>query len=109
MNPNIKRVGEPQQVRGVSSAYETQSLPMPKNYEIETTPLPGSLISDSWCKYFLSQLSGNPFLAYHDGHAKIYVQCNPDEHPDWLEHVDATITKTNEYVEPFRTHPRLNK
>lgn len=98
MNLNIVRVGEPKLLPG-SRAYASESMPVQNAYEIETTPLPGWPRGDNWCKYFNAQLSGDPFLAQHNGNDKITVSRHPDKYPDWLGRVDAEIMKTNEHEE----------
>lgn len=97
MSLNIVRVGEPRFLTGPSAAYESPSLKMQKDYEVETTPLPEWPRGKNWCDYFNDQLRGDPFLAERNGGNKITVQCHPDKCPDWLGRVDAAITKTNEY------------
>lgn len=98
MNANIVRVGEPKRLHGVSSAYESPSLAVQKEYAVETTPLPGWPVGESWRKYFNAQLSGDPFLAGHDGTNTIHVQVFPDQCPGWLERVDLEIQRTNEHI-----------
>lgn len=107
MNLNILRVGEPK-LRPGSGAYQSPSLKVQKEYEIETTKLPEWPRGENWLKYFNAQLCGDPFRAEHDGIDKITVWCHPDEHPDWLERVDAEIMKANEHDETIPYDKRLN-
>ena len=51
MNLNIRRVGEPKLLVG-SSAYESASVQVQKEYEIETTPLPAWPRGANWQRCF---------------------------------------------------------
>jgi hypothetical protein len=96
-NLNIKRLAREPKLLPGSGAYASPSVRVDSVYEIETAPpLPGWPRGDNWKNLFnfKSELPDR-LRAEHDGINKIIVSCDPGEHPNWLELVEAAIAKAN--------------